>query len=33
VTPVDLDCAHEPMLSALDDLVTVLEKIPTEARR
>ena len=33
VTPVDLDCAHEPMLSALDDLVAVLEKIPTEATR
>jgi pimeloyl-ACP methyl ester carboxylesterase len=33
VTPVDLDCAHEPMLSALDDLVTILEKIPTEATR
>lgn len=33
VAPVDMDCAHEPMLSALDDLVTILEKIPTEARR
>jgi pimeloyl-ACP methyl ester carboxylesterase len=33
VTPVDMDCAHEPMLSALDDLVTILEKIPTEATR
>ena len=33
VTPVDLDCAHEPMLSALDELVAVLEKIPTEATR
>ena len=33
VTPVDLDCAHEPMLSALDDLVAVLEKIPMEATR
>jgi pimeloyl-ACP methyl ester carboxylesterase len=32
VTPVDLDCAHEPMLSALDALVAILEKIPlTEA--
>jgi pimeloyl-ACP methyl ester carboxylesterase len=27
VTPVDIDCAHSPMLSALDDLVKVLEKI------
>lgn len=33
VAPVDMDCAHEPMLSALDDLVTILEKIPTEATR
>ena len=33
VTPVDMDCAHELMLSALDDLVTILEKIPTEATR
>ena len=33
VTPVDMDCAHEPMLSALDDLVTMLEKIPVEAVR
>jgi pimeloyl-ACP methyl ester carboxylesterase len=33
VAPVDIDCAHEPMLSALDALVAVLEKIPTEARR
>lgn len=33
VVPIDMDCAHEPMLSALDDLVTVLEKIPTEERR
>jgi pimeloyl-ACP methyl ester carboxylesterase len=33
VVPVDMDCAHEPMLSALDDLVTILEKIPTEATR
>ena len=33
VTPIDLDCAHEPMLSALDELLTILEKIPTEARR
>lgn len=33
VTPVDMDCAHEPMLSALDDLVKILEKIPTEAPR
>jgi pimeloyl-ACP methyl ester carboxylesterase len=28
VTPVDIDCAHSPVLSALDDLVRVLEKIP-----
>ena len=33
VTPIDMDCAHEPMLSALDDLVTILEGIPTEAMR
>jgi len=33
VAPVDMDCAHEPMLSALDDLVTILERIPTEATR
>jgi pimeloyl-ACP methyl ester carboxylesterase len=33
VVPVDMDCAHEPMLSALDDLVTILEKIPMEATR
>jgi pimeloyl-ACP methyl ester carboxylesterase len=33
VTPIDMDCAHEPMLSALDDLVRILEKIPTEATR
>jgi pimeloyl-ACP methyl ester carboxylesterase len=33
VTPIELDCAHEPMLSALDDLITVLEKVPTEGRR
>jgi len=33
VAPVDMDCAHEPMLSALDDLVRILEKIPTEATR
>jgi pimeloyl-ACP methyl ester carboxylesterase len=33
VAPVDMDCAHEPMLSALDDLVTMLEKIPVEAGR
>jgi pimeloyl-ACP methyl ester carboxylesterase len=33
VVPVDLDCAHEPMLSAVDQLVTMLEKIATEARR
>lgn len=33
VAPVDMDCAHEPMLSALDDLATILEKIPTEATR
>ena len=33
VTPVDMDCAHEPMLSALDDLVRILEKISTEATR
>jgi pimeloyl-ACP methyl ester carboxylesterase len=33
VVPVDMDCAHEPMLSALDELVAILEKIPTEARR
>jgi pimeloyl-ACP methyl ester carboxylesterase len=33
VTPVDIDCAHEPMLSALDELVAILEKIPMEARR
>jgi pimeloyl-ACP methyl ester carboxylesterase len=33
VTPIDMDVAHEPMLSALDDLVTILEKIPTEAMR
>ena len=33
VAPVDIDCAHEPMLSALDALVAILEKIPTEARR
>jgi pimeloyl-ACP methyl ester carboxylesterase len=33
VTPVDLDCAHEPMFSALDELVRILEKIPTEATR
>jgi hypothetical protein len=28
VTPIDIDCAHSPVLSALDDLVRVLEKIP-----
>jgi hypothetical protein len=33
VSPIDMDCAHEPMLSALDDLVRILEKIPTEATR
>lgn len=33
VVPVDLDCAHEPMLSAVDQLVTYLEKLPREARR
>jgi len=33
VAPVDIDCAHEPMLSALDDLVVILEKIRTEATR
>ena len=33
VKPVDIDCAHEPMLSALDELVAILEKIPMEARR
>jgi pimeloyl-ACP methyl ester carboxylesterase len=32
VEPVDMDCAHEPMLSALDELVAILEKIP-EGRR
>jgi pimeloyl-ACP methyl ester carboxylesterase len=30
VKPIDIDCAHSPMLSALDDLVRILEKIPTE---
>src|SRR5438876_589447 len=30
VTPVDIDCAHSPVLSALDDLVKILEKIPTQ---
>ena len=33
VAPIDIDCAHEPMLSALDELVAILEKIPTEATR
>lgn len=33
VTPIDMDCAHEPMLSALDDLATILENIPTEGMR
>lgn len=28
VTPIDMDCAHEPMLSAPDELVKILEKIP-----
>jgi hypothetical protein len=28
VAPIDLDCAHSPVLSALDELVKVLEKIP-----
>jgi pimeloyl-ACP methyl ester carboxylesterase len=30
LTPVDIDCAHSPVLSALDELVKTLEKIPTE---
>src|SRR5438445_3761026 len=30
VTPVDIDCAHPPVLSALDDLVKILEKIPPQ---
>jgi len=33
VAPIDIDCAHEPMLSALDELVAILEKIPTETTR
>ncbi len=32
VTPIDMDCAHEPMLSALDELVAILEKIPLTRR-
>lgn len=32
VTPIDLDCAHSPMLSALDDLVAILEKTPLTRR-
>jgi pimeloyl-ACP methyl ester carboxylesterase len=27
VAPIDIDCAHEPMLSALDELVKILETI------
>jgi len=33
VTPIDLDCAHSPMLSALDDLVAILEKTTPLLRR
>lgn len=33
VVPIDLDCAHEPMLSAPDDLAAILQKIPMEATR
>ena len=28
VTPIDLDCAHNPMLSAVDELAKILTKLP-----
>lgn len=31
VTPIDMDCGHEPMLSAVDALADILERIATEA--
>jgi pimeloyl-ACP methyl ester carboxylesterase len=33
VTPVDLDCAHEPMFSALDGLVCILETVSTKVSK
>ena len=32
VTPVDMRCAHTPMMSALDDLTKILEKITVNGR-
>ncbi len=28
VTPIDMDCAHNPMLSAVDELAKILNKLP-----
>ena len=28
VTPIDMDCAHNPMLSAVDELSRILTKLP-----
>jgi pimeloyl-ACP methyl ester carboxylesterase len=32
VTPVDMSCAHNPMMSALDELTRILEKITVDGR-